>query len=106
MSAHKRVAALILLGILLLCAWGALHLQFQEDISAFLPARQREQLQEVEGQDRMAVLFRGGSLEDKLDAMDAFEEAWNASCPDISVSAAADLDQVSDLFTFLSANWP
>ena len=106
MSAHKRVAALLLLGVMLLCAWGALHLRFQEDISAFLPAEQREQLQQVEGQDRMAVLFTGGSLDDKLDAMDAFEEQWNDACPDIPVSAAADLGEVSDLFSFLSANWP
>ena len=106
LSAHKRVAAFLLLAVLLVCALGALRLDFQEDISAFLPKEQREQIQQTEGQDQMAVLFTGGSLDQKLDAMDAFALAWNEACPEIPVSATSDGSQVLEVFSFLSDNWP
>ncbi len=106
LTAHKRVAALILLVILALSAVSALRLRYQEDISAFLPAQQREQLQNVDGQQRMAVLFRGGDLDQRLDAMYAFEVNWNEACPDIPVSAQAENSQVLEVFSFLSGNWP
>ena len=106
LSAHKRVAGIILFVILALSLASALRLNFQEDISAFLPAAQREQLQDVKGQERMAVLFRGGSLDDRLDAMYAFAANWNETCPDIPISAEAESDQVLEVFNFLNANWP
>ena len=106
LTAHKRVAALILLVILALSAFSALRLRYQEDISAFLPAQQREQLQNVDGQQRMAVFFHGGDLDRKLDAMYAFEVNWNEACPDIPVSAQAENSQVLEVFSFLSGNWP
>ena len=106
LTAHKRVAGLILFIVLALSAASALRLQYQEDISAFLPREQREQLENVEGQQRMAVLFGGGSLDAKLDAMYAFADNWNNACPDIPVSAEAESSQVLDVFSFLSGNWP
>ena len=56
LTAHKRVAGLILFVILALSAASALRLRYQEDISAFLPQEQRKQLQNVDGQQRVAVL--------------------------------------------------
>jgi len=106
LTTHKRGAAVILLAVLAFSAASALRLHYQEDISAFLPQEQREQLENVDGQQRMAVLFRGGDLDSRLDAMYAFEENWNEACPDIPISAQAENSQVLDVFSFLSTNWP
>ena len=106
LTAHKRVAAVILFAVLALSAISALRLKYQEDISAFLPQEQREQLQDVEGQERMAILFRGGDVDAKLDAMFAFAANWNQACEDIPISAEAENSQVLDVFGFLNANWP
>ena len=106
LTAHKRVAGLILFIILALSAASALRLRYQEDISAFLPQEQREQLQNVDGQQRFAVLFRGGDVDAKLDAMFAFAANWNDACEDIPISADADNGQVLEVFSFLSGNWP
>ncbi len=105
-SAHKRVAAAVLLVVLTLSVVSLLHLDFQEDISDFLPAGQREELRDTEGQERMAVFFTGGTLEDKLDAMYGFEERWNNAHPDIPVSAQTESTQVMDVFSFINTNWP
>ena len=106
LTAHKRVAGLVLIVILALSAASALRLRYQEDISAFLPQEQREQLQNVDGQQRFAVLFRGGDVDAKLDAMFAFAAIWNDACEDIPISADADNGQVLEVFNFLSGNWP
>ena len=106
LSAHKRVAAVILLIVLALSVVSVLRLGFQEDISAFLPGEQREQLQDVDGQQRMAILFRGGGIDEKLDAMYAFEQNWNDACPDLPISAQSESAQVMDVFGFVNANWP
>ena len=105
LSAHKRVAAGILVGVLLLSALSALRLSFQEDISAFLPQDQREQLLQTEGQETLAVFFQGEDLDRKLDAMDSFAEAWNARFPEAPVESQAGA-QVQDVLGFMSANWP
>ena len=105
LSARKGLAALLLILALFLCLLSALRLSFQEDISAFLPREQRETLRRTEGQERFAVLFQGGTLEDKLDAMDAFEERWSAVYPDIPV-LSADGPDAQEVFSFISGNWP
>ena len=106
LTAHKRVAGIILFVILALSAASALRLRYQEDISAFLPKEQREQLQNVDGQQRVAVLFRGGDMDARLDAMYAFAANWNEVCEDIPISADADNGQVMEVFGFLCGNWP
>jgi len=106
LSAHKRVAAAILFVVLALSVVSLFRLDFQEDISDFLPREQQEQLSGTEGQERMAVLFTGGTLDEKLDAMYSFEERWNEAHPDIPVSAQAESDQVLDVFSFINTNWP
>lgn len=106
LSAHKGAAAVICAAVLILSLLSALRLGFQEDISAFLPEEQREQLSETEGQERIAVFFNGGSLDDKLDAMYAFQDKWNEANPDIPVQADADNSEVLAVFDFISSNWP
>ena len=106
LSAHKRVAALILAGVLGLSALSALKLDFQEDISDFLPKDQQSELSESGGDSRMALFFPGGSIDEKLDAMYAFCEEWNAAHEDCPLDPAADQSEVLEVFDFLSANWP
>ncbi len=105
LSARKGLAALFLILALLLCLLAAMRLSFQEDISAFLPQEQRETLGQTAGQERLAVLFQGGTLEEKLDAMDAFEAAWTARYPEAAV-LSADGPDVQDVFSFLCDNVP
>ena len=106
LCARRRVAALLLIAVLLLSALGALRLHFQEDISAFLPQEQREQLQNAQGQETQALFFRGGTIDGKLDAMDAFATAWNERFPDSPVQSQASGPGVQEVFGFLSGNWP
>ncbi len=106
LSARKRVAVLVLLAVMALSVASLLRLDFQEDISAFLPREQREQLNQVDGQERMAVLFKGGDLDTRLDAMYAFEQNWNEACEDFPISSQAESGQVLDVFGFISGNWP
>ena len=105
LSARRGLAALLLLLALAGCLLGALRLSFQEDISAFLPREQQEELEQTAGQERLAVLFQGGTLDEKLDAMDAFEAGWTAAHPEAPV-LAADGPDAQDVFSFLCDNWP
>ena len=102
LSAHKRVAAALLIALVALSLASALRLDFQEDIAAFLPGEAPPD----EGQDQMAVLFEGGSLQDRVDAMFAYEDVWNAAHPELPVYAEADQGRVLEVMDFLSANWP
>ena len=106
LSSHKSVAVAIVLFLSALSLVSALRLHLQEDISAFLPKEQRESLEKAKGQERFAVFFTGGSLDDKLDAMYAFQDNWNAACPDIPIEASADNQDVQEVFQFVSSNWP
>lgn len=79
-SAHKWLAATLLAVVVALCALSASRLSFNEDIADFLPNKDQ-----VKGQEKMAVLFEGGSLEEKLDAMYAFDLAWDMPAADTDV---------------------
>ena len=57
LSRRKPLAAAILIVVAGLCALSASRLTFNEDITDFLPQRE-----EVKGQEKMAVLFEGGTL--------------------------------------------
>lgn len=80
LSAHKGLATLILGVIVGFCALSAARLTFNEDITDFLPQRE-----EVKGQEKMAVLFEGGTLEEKLDAMYAYDLAWDMPGTDMDL---------------------
>ena len=106
LSARKGLAVALWMLVLGLSLWSARRLDFQEDISAFLPQEEREQLLSGEGQERMAVFFQGGTLQERVDALYAFESYWNDACPEIPVSAQADEGEALEVFRFLSGNWP
>lgn len=80
LSGHKGLAALILGVIVGLSVLSASRLSFSEDITDFLP-----QGQSTKGQEKMAVLFEGGTIEQKLDAMYAFDSQWDMPAADMDV---------------------
>ena len=104
LSAHKGLAGVLLAVLLALSAWSASRLHFEEDISAFLPKDSREQLQKAGGDEKMAVFFRGGTPEERKEALYAFQDRWEEAFPDIYVYEGS--SEAADVFDFLSANWP
>ena len=105
LSAHRGLAVLILAVLLALSGWSASRLHFEEDISAFLPEDSREQLQASGGDGKMAVFFRGGTPQERKDALYSFQDRWEEAFPDIYLYEAAG-DQAAVVFDFLSSNWP
>ncbi|MBR2228516.1 MAG: 1-acyl-sn-glycerol-3-phosphate acyltransferase [Bacteroidales bacterium] len=115
LSAHKGLALLIM-GILMgFCALSALHMDYEEDITAFLPqsaeSKRYSDVYNRLGQDRMAVFFESGEEDPDalMDAMQAFGDLWAdadtaALVPDLQVSTDADV--VEEVFGFIRANWP
>ena len=106
LSTHKWVAAGVLALVLALSVISALRLDFQEDISDFLPQEEQDKLQESGGDAQMALFFTGGSIDNKLDAMYAFCDAWNAENAEFPMSPEADQAEVMAVLDFLSGNWP
>lgn len=113
LSSHKVVAAALWAALLVLCGVLAYRLDFEENISAFLPrSPESERYSEVYarlGQEKMAVLFEGGELEDRLEAMAAFETRWAQAdtaglVPDLR--AATDENRMLEVLSFLTANVP
>ena len=106
LSTRKVAAAVLLALILVASVINALRMQYEEDITSFLPKEELEQLKQAKGQDKMAVFFQGGTLSRRIEAMEAFENYWNEACPEIPVSARADEGEVLATFRFVSDNWP
>ncbi|MBR6863617.1 MAG: 1-acyl-sn-glycerol-3-phosphate acyltransferase [Bacteroidales bacterium] len=115
LSAHKGVAIFVMAVLLGLCALSALRMEYEEDISAFLPqseeSRRYSEVYSRLGQDRMAVFFSSGTEDpDRLmDAMTAFGAHWAAAdtaslVPDLQVSADAGAAQ--EVFDFIRTHWP
>lgn len=104
LSAHKGLAGLLLAVLLALSAWSASRLHFEEDISAFLPKDSREQLQASGGDEKMAVFFRGGTAEERKEALYAFQDRWEEAFPDIYVYEGS--SEAAQVFDFLNSNWP
>ncbi len=102
LSKRKGLAVAILVIVLGLCGLSASRLSFQEDISDFLPQDE----QAAQANSKIAVLFEGGSIDDKLDAMYAFESAWQESGSDVEVYAQADQSQALEVMDFVTSNWP
>ena len=115
LSSHKGLAAGILGLLMGFCALSALHMDYEEDITAFLPqSEESKRCSDVYnrlGQDRMAVFFEGAEedTEALMDAMQAFGDIWAdadtaALVPDLQVST--DAGAVEEVFGFIRANWP
>ena len=127
LSARKGLTVFLMAGILGLCTLSALRMQYDEDISAFLPqSEESKRYSEVYnrlGQDRMAIFFEsdGEDTDRLLDAMTAFGENWadvdtvtvttdgdhamiGRMVPDMQV--AADAGAAQEVFDFIHSNWP
>ena len=70
LSARKGLTVFLMAGILGLCTLSALRMQYDEDISAFLPqSEESKRYSEVYnrlGQDRMAIFFESDRLRREL----------------------------------------
>ena len=115
LSARKGLAIFIMAVLLGLCTLSALRMDYEEDISAFLPqseeSRRYSDVYNRLGQDRMAVFFEAEEDNPDLlmDAMTAFGEVWadadtSGLVPDLQVSA--DAGAVEEVFGFIRSNWP
>ena len=115
LSARKGLAAAILAVILALCAFSALRMNYEEDITAFLPqSEESKRYSDVYnrlGQDRMAVFFTSDEENQDLlmDAMTAFGDNWADAdaagfVPDLQVST--DAGAAKEVFDFIRSNWP
>ena len=74
LSSHRIAAAIALTAVLALCVISTLRLKYDEDISSFLPAseqtsRYTEVYDRLGANNRIAILFDGGTKEEKLEAM-------------------------------------
>ena len=115
LSAHKGQAAVLLAVLLGLCALSALRMNYEEDITAFLPqsedSKRYSDVYNRLGQDRMAVFFETAEEDPDrvMDAMQAFGDIWadvdTASIlPGLQVTT--DADAVEEVFGFIRTNWP
>lgn len=118
LSARKGLAVVLLAVLVGLCALSALRMDYEEDISAFLPqSEESKRYSEVYnrlGQDRMAVFFEARDTAETdpyrlMDAMTAFGRIWADAdtarlVPDLRVST--DADAVETVFGFIRENWP
>ena len=118
LSARKGLAVVLLAVLVGLCAMSALRMDYEEDISAFLPqSEESKRYSEVYnrlGQDRMAVFFEARDTAETdpyrlMDAMTAFGRIWADAdtarlVPDLRVST--DADAVETVFGFIRENWP
>ena len=115
LSAHKGLAIVLMAVLLGLSALSALRMDYEEDITAFLPqSEESKRYSDVYnrlGQDRMAVFFTSdeGDPDRMMDAMTAFGENWadadkDGLIPDLQVST--DSGAAQEVFDFIRSNWP
>ena len=115
LSARKGLTVFLMAGILGLCTLSALRMQYDEDISAFLPqSEESKRYSEVYnrlGQDRMAIFFESETEDPDhvMDAMTAFGDIWAEAdtaglVPNLQVSA--DAGAVEEVFGFIRTHWP
>lgn len=74
---HKAVYRSLLIGLVAVCALLVWRMDYKEDISDFLPLTDRQKqamtiYQEISGAERIVLIFEGGDLDAKLDAIDAY----------------------------------
>lgn len=114
MAAHKVAAVAILAILLAVGVWRTLGLYYQEDISTFLPQSEQTQkytdvYRRLGGDDKITLFFRGGSIDDRIDAMNLFEEIWSEKD---STERYADVltqvneDSILSVAGFIASNLP
>lgn len=111
----RRVAAVCLLSVLLLmCAFSARRMHYEEDISAFLPSdelgdRYSKVYSELGGQDKIAFFFRGEDPAEVKNAMTSFDGVWKEEDADGLVPDAASAvagGSVGGVYDFVCRNIP
>ncbi len=112
LSQHKAVAALIVALLLGAAALSLTRLNFEENISAFLPetpeVKRYNEVYSKMGIDKMAVFFEGGTLDERIEAMADFEAVWAQKdsagmVPDFR-SSTNDASDILDVLSFIGAN--
>ena len=114
MTAHRLLASLCLIWLVVGAVLLALRIDYEEDIARFLPhneqsERYNEVYQGLSGQNRIVVVFSGENTDSIEAAMDAFEQ--NIRERDVAhlvqdVQVRIDESQMLDVMDFVMANVP
>ena len=112
LSQHKAVAALIVALLLGAASLSLTRLNFEENISAFLPetpeVKRYNEVYSKMGIDKMAVFFEGGTLDERIEAMADFEAVWAQKDSTGIVpgfrSSTNDASEILDVLSFIGAN--
>ena len=113
LAAHRRLATAGLLLLVAVFAALALRINYEEDISRFLPTDESQQayqqaVEQLNSQNRIVVCFTGES-EDVKQAMDRFETLFEEADTAQTVTdlqVTVDETQMLDLLAFVSSNAP
>lgn len=113
LAAHRRLATAALLLLVAVFAALALRMDYEEDISRFLPTDDRQQayqqaVEQLSSQNRIVVCFTGDT-EAVKQAMDRFETLFEEADTAQTVTdlqVTVDETQMLDLLAFVSSNAP
>lgn len=101
LNRRRWASPVILTVVSLLLLIPALTLEYNEDVTDFLPFDNEtkegmEVYTQLSGSDRIIVLFEGMTRNESADAVEAFTENMNIALPDVDVVSAVDADQMQD----------
>lgn len=113
MRRRRWIPSIFLVGILLLCSLMASHIDYQEDIAAFMPISETTRqymdiYSEMGHQDRVAILFHGNT-DEAAEAMDAFEAiAQDADTAGLMLDLQMSVDEsaADKMFEGIYAHYP
>jgi 1-acyl-sn-glycerol-3-phosphate acyltransferase len=117
LSHHKRLTALCLMAAVVAFVLLALHMDYEEDISKFLPrdpnhARYEAVYEKIAMQDRIAILFqsrdtlRAAAPDSLEDAMEAMGEALDGQPGVKNLQVSVDETRAIELLQWVTANAP
>jgi len=86
-----------LLGLVAVCVLLVCRLDYKEDITDFLPLSEQQKqamsvYQDISGAERIVIIFEGGQLDDKLDAVDAYALALQQQDRTLSAALTTQID--------------
>lgn len=110
---HKAVCWGLLAGMVVVCLLAVMRMDYKEDISDFLPLTPKQQqamsiYQDISGAQRIVIIFEGGDLDAKLDAVDDFasllqeRDSAVAAC----LTAQIDMQHYLDILHWVYAHIP
>ena len=113
LSTHKAIYRGILFGLIAVCTLLVCRLDYKEDISDFLPlsAHQKQAMdiyQKISGAERIVIIFEGGQLDDKLNAIDDYARALQKSDSTLSsyLTTQIDMQQYLDVLHWVYMHIP